>query len=264
MPIVTYALLCRAMYSGLSGVPLAKVREDFELLERQYLHRGESIAKPYLDAIELLIHGPTETELQPRIADISRRVGDARSTKMSAWALWLQVLCLLGQHEAVHARASEAWSWAFEIGGMLSQLADYLFFWGISSAELATDAALRERLRYRRVLRRCLRQLRIWAREGPDFVHMVQALDAERARLRGDVQGALARYAQVSESAAQRGYVHHAALLQERRGRLLARLRRDFEARTVCARAAALYEEWGALAKAEELRRLSASLGKGT
>ena len=256
---VVYALLCRAMYAGLCGEPLDAVRENFQLLERQYVAHGDSVARPYLAAIALLTDGQSEKNLQHSIAAIDARVADARSSKMSAWALWLQVLCMLGQHQAVHARASAAWSWAFEIGSMLSQLADYLFFWGISASELATGAPLRERLRYRRVLQRCLRQLRIWARHGPDFVHMVEALEAERARLRGDVQGALARYAQISDAAAQRGYVHHAALLQERRARLLSQLRRDFEARGVLQRAAALYGEWGARAKAEELRRLAAS-----
>jgi hypothetical protein len=257
MPAVTYALLCRAMYSGLSGEPLAKVREDFQLLARQYARHADSVASPYLDALDLLMHPHGEADAQRRIEDIDRRV-KGQGSKMSAWVLWLEVLSVLGHHEAVHARASEAWSWAFEIGGMLSQVADYMFFWGIAAAELAGQAPLRERLRYRAVLRRSLRQLRIWARDGPDFVHMVKALEAERARLRGDAQGALASYAQTSESAAQRGYVHHAALLHERRGRLLARLRRDFEAGSAFARAASLYEEWGAGAKTDELRRLSA------
>jgi hypothetical protein len=84
---------------------------------------------------------------------------------------------------------------------------------------------------------------------------MYRGLRAEWERLRGHPREALGLYARAAEGAARHGYRQQAALLHERRAGLLARLRRSTEAASDLARAVALYEAWGATAKAERLRR---------
>jgi predicted RNA polymerase sigma factor len=130
----------------------------------------------------------------------------------------------------------------------------------VLAAQRAAGARGRVRHRQLRGLDRSLRSLRIWAREGPDFVHMARALAAERARVRGQPRAALAHYAQAIERAGAQGYVHHAAFLHERRAGLLSELRRDTEAAAALRQAIGLYEEWGARGKAQSLRRVRSAL----
>jgi hypothetical protein len=102
--------------------------------------------------------------------------------------------------------------------------------------------------------------VRVWARHGPDFVHMAIALQAESERVRRAPSRALATYAAAIERARQVGYAHHAAFLHERRAALLADLRRHTEAAGALRQAIALYEEWGACGKSETLRQVLADL----
>ena len=67
------------------------------------------------------------------------------------------------------------------------------------------------------------------------------------------------RYQRAGEVASKAGYVHHAALCHEQRATLLARRRRATEAEAALATANALYGEWGALAKVQQLECLRRS-----
>ena len=83
---------------------------------------------------------------------------------------------------------------------------------------------------------------------------MLQGLRAERARLRRQVGPALTLYQRASERAVTHGYIHHAALLLERRSALLRAQRRMSEAGADLQRAIVLYGQWGATAKVRQLR----------
>jgi hypothetical protein len=98
-----------------------------------------------------------------------------------------------------------------------------------------------------------LRRLRRWAKHGPDFVHMASFLEAELARLAGDESRARALYDAAAQRALEQRFVHHAALAHERRASMLVGLRRETEASASLARAVALYREWGAEPKAQQL-----------
>jgi hypothetical protein len=69
------------------------------------------------------------------------------------------------------------------------------------------------------------------------------------------VGAARALYEQAAQRARQQDFVHHAALAHERRGRMLAELRRETEAAAAFREAAALYARWGAEGKAAALER---------
>jgi hypothetical protein len=124
---------------------------------------------------------------------------------------------------------------------------------------LATRSRGRARRRYASELRACLKRLRRWARDGPDFVHMVSVLEAEQARVRGRSELARRHYQAAAERAMAQEFRHHAALAHERRALLLHELRREIEADGALAQAAALYEQWGASGKLPKLRALKGS-----
>jgi hypothetical protein len=165
---------------------------------------------------------------------------------------WPAALCMVGAYERMRS--------VFEEQKLdVRRTPDYALFLGIASAELATSK--RGAGGYRRDLVRCARRLNVIARQGADFAHMALVLAAERARLQRRSARALQLYAAAEEAAFKQSYRHHAALILERRARLLLTLRRETEATTTLRRAIALYEEWGARAKAraleEHLRRLA-------
>jgi len=162
---------------------------------------------------------------------------------------WLEIVCLLGDWSRASALAREAEldDVAFEVGPMLSQLADYFFLRGLIAAERAPGFAAR------RTLARCLRQLRTWARRGPDFVHLAQGIEAELARRRGRSARALDLYQSAAQRAERQGHVHHAGLLHERRAALLDQLRRGTEAATALTAAIERYQAWGAETKVAQL-----------
>ena len=166
--------------------------------------------------------------------------------------LWMMVLCVYGHHERALAQSDLLGERLFRVVPFV-HVPDHTFYRGLAAASLAEDARGAVQRRYRRVLRRALGRLRAWARSGPDFVHMVGLLDAERARLRGDHARARSLYEQAAQRARRQDFIHHAALAHERRASMLTRLRRDTEAAQAVRATAALYEEWGAAAKATEL-----------
>jgi hypothetical protein len=166
--------------------------------------------------------------------------------------LWMMVLCVYGHYERALAQSDLLGERLFRVVPF-GHVPDHTFYRGLAAAALAENARGALQRRYRRVLRRSLRLLRGWARAGPDFVHMVGLLDAERARLRGDFTRARSLYEQAAQRARRQDFIHHAALAHERRASMLTKLRRDTEAAQAVRATAALYQEWGAVGKVAEL-----------
>jgi tetratricopeptide (TPR) repeat protein len=249
-----YATLYSACYSALVGEPLSVVARRFGELRERLDDMGMQSALALLAA-----PSPTPAELDAEIARIHRIVCDAvgkngtHGGRMRVWPIWLGMLCTLRRYDLGYELAEAASAWAYDVGCAVSQMVDYVFYWGLAAAELGMQASARRRRRYARRIRRSLRQLRRWAADGPDFVHLVAALEAEAARLHGAHSRALTLYARAAEGAQRRGYTQHAALLQERRADCLAQLGRDAEAVQSLRHAVDLYKAWGAVLKMEEL-----------
>ncbi|QGZ64971.1 trifunctional serine/threonine-protein kinase/ATP-binding protein/sensor histidine kinase [Paraburkholderia acidisoli] len=93
-----------------------------------------------------------------------------------------------------------------------------------------------------------------WARlNALTFRNKLRLLEAEIARLNGNVFAALAAYEQAAEAAAAAGFVHEQALAHEFAGALCAAHGLDTSAREHVRRAAAGYRRWGARRKAAQL-----------
>jgi serine/threonine protein kinase len=256
----SFACAQRAHHLCLAGEPLSRAAADYAELARRGAHtRIWPNVQPRI--FRLLKEPPLNpAELAREVAEIESVLDGTETSRMSQYVFWFEVLCLLGCQREAFATSERIASWISDAGAASSQVVDFTFFRGVLAAQLATQARGGARRRQARLLRSCLRRVRVWARIGPDFPHMVQTLEAERMRLRRHPQAALARYAQAIERASQQGYVHHAAFLHERRAYLLTHLRRSTEAAGALRQATALYEEWGAHGKAEALRRLRAKL----
>jgi len=244
-----YSLFFKVVLGALAGNPVRESREELEALTVQVNRQRIRLSEPQRchDAFRALCDDALSPNGQP-----AQDAGHEATQPGDVWSTTLHtmVLCIFGRFE-------ELWQASERLGMRLFREAPYahvpqhLLYRGIAAASLAAASA--DSRHYRRALRQALRQLRQWAKFGPDFGHMQRLLAAENARLRGRTEHAHQLYEQAARAATTDAYPHHAALAKERRAEMLFQLRRETEARHLMGQAAALYRAWGATGKAQQL-----------
>jgi signal transduction histidine kinase len=122
-----------------------------------------------------------------------------------------------------------------------------------------------ERAELDALLDRNLTRLRAIAAHAPmNFAHKVALVEAERARLAGDVAKAAELYDRAIDGAVENGYVNHAAIANECAARFYLARHRTTLARAYLTEAYHSYASWGAAAKvrmlAERHRKLISDL----
>jgi len=101
-----------------------------------------------------------------------------------------------------------------------------------------------------------LRMMEIWSRSVPStFQPSYDLMAAEKARVTGDLEGALTHYEQAITGARENGFTHDEALANELYARFWAERDNDRFAGPLMREAHSLYLKWGALAKAEHLTK---------
>ncbi len=255
-----YALQHHVSFAALSGEPLERIEQRIEELRAVERTVGEVYSEAYR-RIYALLRAPAQSpiDFDTEHAAILALCQSRPSSDVYIGVQWVAMLCLLGQFERASAEVEKLRPRIAVIGAPGSRLADYTLFRGLCRGALAERASFIERQRHLWVLRSCARQLRRWAAEGPDFTHMAQLLEAVLLQARGHLEAAMRHYQRAAELASKAGYVHHAALCHERRATVLARRRRSTEAEAALATARALYGEWGASAKVQQLEELRRS-----
>lgn len=99
-------------------------------------------------------------------------------------------------------------------------------------------------------------KLKIWALHAPmNYLHKWQLLQAEQKRLQGKFAEAAELYDLAIAGARQHGYLNEEALANELAARFHLSTGKKMYARTYMSEAYARYEEWGANAKLEHLKR---------
>jgi hypothetical protein len=252
-----YALTNRVMLGILGGDPLVPAQADLRNIEPIRRRIGYRYAEPhsFLRAAELLC-----------AAEVTAIDWDGIAAETDAWfvaqkgcnepqvrTMWVLLFSVLGRYDLAFAQSEQIWKELFK-SHVLVHIVDHTFHRGLAAAVLAEGARGRTRRRYQREIRGCLRRLRRWARDGPDFVHMVRTLEAERARLRGAHAVSLQLYRGAALRATQQGFGHHAALVQERQASLLLAMSNRGEAAACLGQAASGFRAWGALGRAVELQ----------
>ena len=99
-----------------------------------------------------------------------------------------------------------------------------------------------------------LQELQLWAKHAPmNHQHKVDLILAEKARVAGDVAGAVDHYEAAIIGARENEYFHEEALANELYGRFWDQRGNDSIARLYLREAHALYDHWGAAAIVEHL-----------
>jgi hypothetical protein len=250
-----YARFQTIVLGALGGDRLAEAEPSLrELGERARVRTRSLEVVRCHRAYALLLEQPSDAQLERALTECQEQLAEQPgAVEPYTHTMWMLVLCVHGRHDLAFQQAEALGAGIFQAMPFV-HVADHVFYRGLAAAVLATDARFGERRRYRRELRASLRRLRTWARGGPDFVHMVSILEAERARLQGRSSRAREHYLRAAERATAQDFLHHAALAHERRASLLGGVRREVEAEKALAQAATLYEQWGALPKADSLR----------
>jgi tetratricopeptide (TPR) repeat protein len=128
-----------------------------------------------------------------------------------------------------------------------------LFCGGISSFEIARKT---RKQKFKKHAKKIHATIKSWVKNGnPNVIHYDRLLDAERAALDGKSNAALKHYQSAVSLAARGGFVHDAALANERYAEYLLHDMSDRqEAIFYFEEAIRFYSEWGALKKVDLLR----------
>jgi predicted ATPase/serine/threonine protein kinase/GAF domain-containing protein/HPt (histidine-containing phosphotransfer) domain-containing protein len=133
--------------------------------------------------------------------------------------------------------------------------AEYVFYHGMASAELAVEAEGERREQLLAKLDEDVAKFALWAGScAENFGAPFELLRAESLALRGDEGGALSAYERSIERATAVLALHHLALAFERAGRFHQRRGRRRLANGYLIDACYHYDRWGATRKAEQLR----------
>ncbi|PWK14286.1 protein kinase domain-containing protein [Tumebacillus permanentifrigoris] len=167
----------------------------------------------------------------------------------------LRAAYLLGEYrEALQiAEAAER-----VIGGAFGQvqLPEHYVFYSLTLTELYSSVSAQERRRYTRLLKKHLAKLRKWAKHAPEnFLGKVQLLEAELARLQGDLPRAMDAYEAAIQHASEQGFLHYVAIANELAAKFYQQLGKERIAKTYLLEARYLYLKWGALEKVRVLDR---------
>jgi PAS domain S-box-containing protein len=96
--------------------------------------------------------------------------------------------------------------------------------------------------------------MKVWSEFVPTtFQHKYDLVSAEKARVTGDLDGALSHYEQAIRGARANGFIHEEALANELYARFWIERDNARFAAPLMVEAHSLYREWGAMAKAEHL-----------
>ena len=99
-----------------------------------------------------------------------------------------------------------------------------------------------------------IEQIRMWAEWSPEnFKHKIDLVDAERARLNGDLINAMRLYDQAGKEAKAAGFVHEEALIYEREALYFLHLERQSFAGLCFSKALECYHYWGASSKVTDI-----------
>lgn len=113
------------------------------------------------------------------------------------------------------------------------------------------DAGRRE---YLREVDQIQARMKVWADNAPmNYRHKYDLLEAEKARVTGDILKAMECYGRAIRGAAEQGYVHEEALCYEREALFYSALGRDDLAGFDIRKAAEGYRLWGAGRKVDDL-----------
>jgi PAS domain S-box-containing protein len=172
------------------------------------------------------------------------------------WIRKLQACVYAGDYASAVSAASKAASVLWTTPTQFER-AEYHFYAALARAAYCEIAAAEERPQHLEALASHLKQIAVWAHNGPaTFANRAALVGAEFARLEQRVLDAERLYEQAIRSARELGFVQNEGLAHELAARFYAARGFDTIARAYLREARRCYLRWGALGKVRQLERL--------
>lgn len=248
-----------------SGMNLAQWRDELTETRAAVKQLRQGNTLDYVD-IALQLHdnltgkAPVPTRLQGEHYDVDAKrkwheeIGDKSLLVMDHdFSQW--VLYLFGDYEAALREADAMSVDATNVGGFFMISRNYM----LDSLIRLASPALTDPARRKRLLRQVAsnqKKLSAWARNNPaNFQNKYCLVEAERLRIDGREFDAHAWYDKSIQAAVQQGFVHEQALANERCGLMHMAAGRYTLGQPYLSQALALYQQWGAHGKVNDLQQ---------
>ncbi|NJO16404.1 MAG: AAA family ATPase [Thioploca sp.] len=128
------------------------------------------------------------------------------------------------------------------------------FYYSLILLANCTEAHANKRTTYLEQVHKNQVNMRNWARHSPsNYQHKYDLVNAEQARVLGDIPHAMVNYEQAIQGAKAQGYIQEEALANELAAQFYAKLNIDKVAQTYLIEAHYAYLTWGASAKVKSL-----------
>src|SRR5882672_6468676 len=172
------------------------------------------------------------------------------------WIRKLQACVYVGDYASALAAASKAASVLWTTPTQF-ELAEYHFYAALARAAYCDIAAAEERPQHLEALALHLKQIAVWAHDGPaTFANRAALVGAELARLEQRELDAERLYEQAIRSARANGFIHNEALANELASRFYMARGFDTIARAYLREARRCYLRWGGFGKVRQLEQL--------
>lgn len=269
----TFAILTHAFLSGMSGRPLKQIDADCSIFSKQMKELKREQAYDYM----LVIWQPALNLMGLGAKDPTAMQGDVlkdfdafckaheNNTPMMAMirSQKLRLFVCFGEYEqGANLFAAHGFDWP-EAGPGHPMFMDTIFAGGVCCYAMAALASSRgKRKNYRKLATKARCTLKGWVRQGnPNVLHYEALLDAEKAALAGKKKAAERNYQSSIAIATRLGFIHDAALANERYSNFMLTVLKNQQGAAYHLREAIqLYSEWGAVKKVEQLQQQNDTL----
>ena len=252
-----WAIVLHMNISFYCGKSLAALENDYIIYVKQMkdlrMDQHYTTIEPYLRGARNLLgksqHASCLPEAEEKIAEY-RKMGSAAEGMQRETQLWLKVF--FGEDEQGADIALEI----SKDGVKTSESGLQFLMMTFHMALLCYTAHRRtKRNRYLKLAKKHHQTIKTWAKAGnPNLVFVEQTLSAEAALVDGKKKFAMEKYEAASASVEQLGLRSYRALIAERWGNAKEEIGQSEEAQKHWQEAIKIYEEWGALAVADQLR----------
>ncbi|NLM20300.1 MAG: AAA family ATPase [Peptococcaceae bacterium] len=166
----------------------------------------------------------------------------------------IQLYYLTGNYREALSLAERVKDIAGAIIGFLVS-AECNFYHSLSITAVYEEMPSKERKKLKKALKKNQRQMKKWSDScGANFLHKYLLIEAETARITDKKRKAETLYDQAIHTARESGYIQNEAIACELAARFYAAEGRIRVAQTYMNDAFSLYNEWGAIAKAQDLK----------
>jgi len=246
------------------GKELTALRAEAEVYRRTMIElgqkRSEDAMEAYIQMFDLLLDPAASTSFDGVFGTENVFMQHAEDTKdkTTVTTVRFHMGFIAYMHED-STKACEHFALGFDlIVHMLGTITEPLYaqYYALASLNDALAAEPSRRRAALRIARRSIKTLRTWATFGPDnFEHRLRLVEAEVARVTGDVTRALILYEQAIQLAGRAQFLIDEGLSNELAARLCSEQGMVEKARLFATKAQECYERWGAAGKVRLLQQ---------